>query len=105
MTARKLTLTAEMARAMYQVGADLPEDSPAEVRDRYERMADAGRAVLAERLGEYSAAILRVCMEKKHRGSRPPVAEGDPGTPCRQCSQQVKYVRNALKVVAPDLRL
>lgn len=103
MAAKQTTnLTVEMAQRMHSAARDLPESTKDEVRHKYEVMATEARSVMSERLTLYSEAVGRLCIEKKHVGSTPPATEGDPGTPCAQCRKQIRYMRSALKVVAPS---
>lgn len=99
---KPVTLTVEMAQRMHAVGKDMPESSKDEVRQRYEAMAVEGRAVMSERLARYVESVARLCIEKKHVGATPSAAGGGSGTPCPQCRKQIRYMRSALKVVAPS---
>lgn len=98
---RRLTLTQEVARRMHQVGGGMPEANPTEVRAKYEAMAKEAREATAERLQEYVDAVTAECFSKRHSGSRPPDSNGRGGAVCAQCRTQIRYMRTALKVVAP----
>lgn len=100
--AEKKPLTVEMAQRMYSAGKGLPEGSKDEIRERYELMAVEARTVMSERLTQYTETVARLCVEKQHVGSTPPSAPGEAGGPCPQCRKQIRYMRSALKVVAPS---
>lgn len=99
---KPVSLTVEMAQRMHAVGKGMPESSNDEVRQRYEAMAVEGRSVMSERLARYVESVARLCIEKRHVGATPPTAEGGAGSPCPQCRKQIRYMRSALKVVAPS---
>lgn len=101
MAEKKNTLTVEIAQRMYKAGQKMPETSSVEVRTKYEAMAIEARTVMAERFEEYTASVVRICIEKKHVGSTPPAGEDDTGTPCAACRKQVRYMRSAIKIAAP----
>lgn len=101
MTEDRKTLTVEMAQRMYMATRDMPELTSQETRQKYEAMADEGRAAIAARLEEYSDSVVRICLEKKHVGSTPPTEGEERGTPCGSCRKQVRYMRAAIKIVAP----